>query len=108
MSELPTIYPLSEEPLGRGPNGECLCNWCRHWSPLLKHIESQLDDAGKALLNEYVSHIEQEVEDGDVDRARLNGEWPGWESLKGFSPWTHKVVEMTETEKEMAQKEMDS
>lgn len=104
---LPTIHPLSDEPLGRGPNGECLCNSCRHWSPLLKCVESQLDDEGKKLLSEYVNHMENDAFDADYDRARLNGEWPGWECLKGFSPWTHKVIEMAEAEKQAAQKEND-
>ena len=82
----PTIHPLSETPLGRGPNGECFCNWCRHWNPLLDNIRLQLDDHGKELLAEYVNYTMFAMEDGDVNAAKLNGEWPGWEALKGFKP----------------------
>lgn len=59
-----------------------MCNWCRHWSPLLATIRAQLDAPGKALLEEYVSYIEQRAEDGDVAEAMLAGDWPGWEWIK--------------------------
>lgn len=108
MNPLPTIHPLRADGEGpaRGPNGECLCNHCRHWSPLLTHIRYQLDEEGMALLSEYVSYSMQTMEDNDVELARFNGDWPGWESLKGFSPWTHKVVEMTEAERAAVQARM--
>jgi len=38
------------------------------------------------LLDEYVEYVEQRIEDGNVDAAKLNGEWPGWEALKEFKP----------------------
>ncbi len=88
---LPTIHPLSETPRGRGPDGECLCNWCHHWSPLLDHVRAQLDDRGRALLEEYVEHIEQRVEDGDTDRARLIGSWPGWEFMAALKDWNRET-----------------
>ncbi len=107
MSELlPTIYPLRGD--GGPPRdiqGNCLCNHCRHWSPLLTHVNAQLNDEGRKLLDEYVSYTMETMESNDVDLARLNGEWPGWECLKGFSPWTHKVVEMTEEEKAQVQRD---
>lgn len=89
---LPTIHPLQNDPprwaVGdeNDPNRKCGCNWCRHWSPLLQHIEAQLNEEGKKLLNEYVTFVEQEIEDGHVAQAKLNGDWPGWEILKGFHP----------------------
>lgn len=87
MTALPIIHPLHHgDPLPRGPHGECTCNWCRHWSPLIKHIEAQLDDAGKALLDEYVSYVEQRIEDGDTAQAKLDGSWPGWSRIVEFKP----------------------
>lgn len=82
MSDLPTIHPLSETILPRGPDGECMCNSCRHWSPLLSHVKAQLDERGRALLDEYMNYIEQSDEDGNVAQAKLEGNWPGWEWMK--------------------------
>lgn len=76
-----------------------MCNFCRHWSPLLRHVRAQLDDQGKELLTEYVNHMMAEAQDAECDQAKLNGYWPGWEALRGFNPHTHKVVLMTEEEK---------
>lgn len=84
MSTLPTIHPLSETPLGRGPAGECLCNWCRHWSPLLRHVESELSPERSKLLSEYTEYVDHRILDGDVDSARLAGDWSGFEALKGL------------------------
>jgi hypothetical protein len=78
---LPTIHPLAAEPLGRGPNGECLCNHCRHWHPLIEHLEAQLNEEGRKLLRELTDHWMDDEEDLDVAEAKLNGTWPGWEWL---------------------------
>ena len=91
-----TIHPLSETPLGRDPNGRCLCNWCRHWSPLLDNVLEQLDENGKKLLEEYIQFTDYEMETGSVDAAKLAGDWPGWEDLKGYNPETHRVILRTD------------
>lgn len=85
---LPTIHPLrsSGEPSGRGPNGECLCNDCRHWGPLLAHLRAQLDERGRELLNELEDHYGNIEMDLNVAEAKLDGSWPGWEAMKGFKP----------------------
>lgn len=85
---LPTIHPLrsSDEPSGRGPEGECLCDDCRHWSPLLAHLRAQLDERGRELLNELEDYIGNVELDLDVANAKLDGSWPGWEALKDFKP----------------------
>ena len=56
---------------------------------------AQLDDEGKRFLTEYADHMEQRIEDGDVDSAKLAGEWPGWEfmtALKDLNLETHEPV----------------
>lgn len=113
MSELPTIHPLQEKPPrwavgdANSPDRECGCNDCRHWHPLFAHVLAQLDDEGKRLFSEYVEYVDYRFEDASLDCAKLEGSWPGWECLKGFSPWTHKVVEMTEEEKAQAQRDYE-
>lgn len=85
---LPIIHPprSSDEPSGRGPEGECLCNDCRHWGPLITHIRAQLDERGQELLNELVDYYGNVEMDLDVANAKLDGSWPGWEAMKGFKP----------------------
>ncbi len=78
---LPTIHPLAEGIQGRGPNGECLCNHCRHWSPLIAHLEAQLDENGRALLEELVNDWMCQSDDLGAANGKLEGNWPGWEWL---------------------------
>lgn len=79
--DLPTIHPLTHKPNGRGPNGECLCDHCRHWSPLIKHLEAQLNEEGRKLLTELTTDWLNASEDRDVAEAKLAGTWPNWEWL---------------------------
>ena len=85
---LPTIHPLRspDDTQDRGPLDECLCDRCGHWSPLVAHIYAQLDERGKALLDELNNHYGNIEMDLDVANAKLDGSWPGWEALKGFTP----------------------
>ena len=85
---LPTIHPLRspDDTQDRGPLDECLCDDCRHWHPLSTHIRAQLDERGKALLDELNDHYGNIEMDLDVAEAKLAGDWPGWEALKGFKP----------------------
>lgn len=65
---------------------ECGCDFCQHWSPLIDHIDSQLDVNGKKLLEELVTDWMYKCEDRDVANAKLEGSWPGWEEMKKFKP----------------------
>lgn len=109
MSDLPTIHPLSETPLGRGPAGECLCNWCRHWSPLLAHVSSELSPQRLALLNEYGQYVDNRLLDGNVAEAKFDGSWLGWEWMQaasGVDPYRegHEVDERDDSPDVAAQK----
>ncbi len=65
---------------------KCGCDFCQHWSPLIEHVNAQLNEDGKKLFNELVEHWMYESEDRAVAEAKLAGHWPGYEELKNFRP----------------------
>lgn len=81
-----TIYPLSKEVNPRDPGEKCMCNHCRHWSPLIRTLETKLDDEGKNLLDEFVNYAMNDMDDGNYWRCLAKGNWPGWEILKEYHP----------------------
>jgi hypothetical protein len=88
-ASLPPICPLLYNKAPRWTDEtktECGCDFCQHWHPLIKHLQAQLDDEGKKLLNELVEQWMNESQDLEVDEAKLAGDWPGWEAMKNFKP----------------------
>ncbi len=82
------IRPLLESPprWTDETKTHCGCNHCQHWSPLIDHIEAQLDAEGNKLLRELTDHWGYQNEDLAVANAKLEGDWPGWEQMKHFKP----------------------
>ena len=64
----------------------CECDYCCHWSPLIDHVMSELSPERRRLFNELVDDWMNTSSDLDLARAKLDGSWPGWETLKGFKP----------------------
>ena len=65
---------------------ECGCDFCQHWSPLIEHVNAQLNEEGKTLFNELVTQWMNESDELSYVTAKLNGSWPGWEKMKDFQP----------------------
>jgi hypothetical protein len=89
--ELRPIRPLLGDKAPRWTDEtktRCGCDFCQHWVPLIEHINAQLTDEGKKLLNELVDQWMNESEDLNVAEAKLDGSWPGWGAMKDFKP-TH-------------------
>lgn len=92
-ASLPAIRPLLGDKAPRWTDEtqtECGCDSCQHWSPLIQHIEAQLDERGRELLKELVEDREYAHMDLDLAECKLNGSWPGWEKMKDFKPEPHQ------------------
>jgi len=100
MSTYPIIRPIKGDFPARDVNGNCMCEFCRHWFPLIETLEVKLSDdpEGLKLFKELTSRWMNDGEELCLANAQLNGSWPGWEDLNGYSPRTHKVMKRTEEE----------
>ncbi len=81
---LPTIHPLRGDKATRWADEaqtKCGCDFCLHWYPLIQHLEAQLDERGRKLLNQLVENWMHQSDDFGVANAKLEGNWPGWEWL---------------------------
>ncbi len=84
MSDLPTIHPLRHDKATRWTDEtqtECGCDYCQHWSPLIAHLDAQLNEEGRKLLDELVCDWMNQSDDVGAANAKLEGTWPGWEWL---------------------------
>lgn len=78
---LPTIHPLRGDKALRWTDEtktKCGCDHCQHWSPLVEHLEAQLNEKGRKLLAELTTNWMNAGEERDVAEAKLAGTWPGW------------------------------
>lgn len=84
---LPTIHPLRgiKAPPEAVRTG-CECDYCQHWSPLIAHVMSELSPERRRLFNELVDDWMNVSSDLNLALAKLDGSWPGWETLKEFKP----------------------
>jgi len=86
---LPAIRPLLGDKAPRWTDEtqtKCGCDQCQHWSPLITHIASELSPERRALLDELVGDWMHQSDDLCMAEAKLAGDWPGWEAVKGFKP----------------------
>lgn len=74
------------------PAGQCNCKVCTVYLPLVRKLETKLDDEGKKMLSELMLLFENDSTDMSVEVAKFRGDWPGWECMKDFHPSTHRIV----------------
>ncbi len=89
MSGLRPIRPLLHDKAPRWTDEtetHCGCDFCQHWSPLIEHLNAQLNEEGKKLLDELVTDWLYQSDDLGMANGKLAGDWPGWEAMKGFKP----------------------
>ncbi len=89
MPDLPPILHLRHDKAPRWTDEtktHCGCDHCQHWSPLIDHLNAQLNEEGKKLLDELVTHWMHQSDDLGAANGKLAGDWPGWEAMKNFEP----------------------
>ena len=61
---------------------KCKCKLCSFQGPVIDKVRLKL--TGKLLkdFDELIEGFFYDVEDGDVAKEKLNGDWPGWEWIK--------------------------
>lgn len=68
---------MSDQNNGRGPNGECLCDWCTKFYPLLKKIQPLITEEENTILDRYLSKMEMDGVDAVFWKEKFYGTWPG-------------------------------
>ena len=62
---------------------ECTCDWCTKRSPAIHRIREALtDEAIRKEFDELIDYFMNVEEDGNVNEAKLAGDWPGWQWIK--------------------------
>lgn len=63
---------------------KCQCDYCQKWHPLYYRIKASLNEADQRLLEDFFLH-EWDLSDAvGMAEAKLAGDWPGWEWMKGY------------------------
>lgn len=60
----------------------CLCDQCCHISPMAARLRGVLPEELRGDFDYLTMTLMCAEEDRDVARAKLAGEWPGWEWMK--------------------------
>lgn len=61
---------------------KCKCELCVKLSPIIRRVRSKISGRLRKDFDALITHFYCEGEDGDVAKAKLAGEWPGWEWMK--------------------------
>lgn len=63
---------------------KCQCEYCQKWMPLFRRLERKANCTDKRLIEEFLQRDEMVTTDLGAAEAKLTGDWPGWEWMKGY------------------------